>query len=151
MRLGTLLYEAGRFAEALAAFQQASADQEAPAASPGVTDEARVNLAAAGNGIGAVLWKTHKLPEAEAELRRALAIRQGLADDRPAPAYRGHLADTHLRLAVLLADRGRPSEAEAEFRERWRSGGSWPMRIPPSLTSASVWRRSTSTSACYSC
>jgi eukaryotic-like serine/threonine-protein kinase len=117
VRLGTLLQNVGRFAEALAAFQQALADQEAPAASPGATDEARANLAAASNGIGVLLWKTRKLPEAEAELRRALAIRQGLANDRRSvPAYRGHLAETHHKLAVLLAERGRPSEAEAEFR-----------------------------------
>jgi eukaryotic-like serine/threonine-protein kinase len=116
-RLGTLLHNAGRLAEALAAFQQVLADQEPRAASPGATDEARVNLATASNGIGVLLWKTRKLPEAEAELRRALAIRQGLADDRPAvPAYRDHLAETHHKLAVLLAERGRPSEAEAEFR-----------------------------------
>ncbi len=116
-RLGTLLHRAGRFAEALAKFQQALADLEAAAGSPEATDEARVNLAGAVNGIGVLLWKTSKLPEAEAELRRALAIRQELADDRPAvPAYRGHLAETHNRLAVLLADRGRPSEAESEFR-----------------------------------
>jgi serine/threonine protein kinase/tetratricopeptide (TPR) repeat protein len=115
-RLGTLLYNGDRFAEALAAFQQVLADQGASADSPGATDEARVNLAAASNGIGVLLWKTGKLPEAEAELRRALAIRQRLADDRPAvPAHRGHLADTHLRLAILLTDEGRPSEAEAEF------------------------------------
>ncbi len=151
-RLGTLFQNAGRFPEALAAYQEVLADQEAPAASPGATEEDRVNLAAASNGIGVVLRKTRKLPEAEAELRKALAIRQELADDRPdVPAYRGHLAETHHKLAVLLAERGRPSEAEAEFRAALAIGRELVREIPPSLSFASVWRRSTATSAGYPC
>ena len=62
--------------------------------------------------------KTGKPAEAEAEYRKALAIRQKLADDNPADTYfRSRLAASHINLGVLLSTTGKPAEAEAECRK----------------------------------
>ena len=63
---GLLLHD-GRYAEALAAYRQARADQEALAAPRGPSTEARRDLANTINGIGLLLWKTGRPAEAEAE------------------------------------------------------------------------------------
>ena len=65
-----------------------------------------------------LLSKTGKPAEAEAEFRKALAIRQKLADDNPAATgFRSGLADSHFDLGILLSNTGKPAEAEAEFRK----------------------------------
>ena len=61
---------------------------------------------------------TGKPAEAEAEFRKALAIRQKLADDNPAVTdFRSRLADSHINLGILLSETGKPAEAEAEYRK----------------------------------
>ena len=58
-----------------------------------------------------------KLPEAEAEYRRALALLRDLADDNPAVARYGHnLAQVHNNLGYLLSQTGRRAGAETEIR-----------------------------------
>ena len=65
-----------------------------------------------------VLNDTDKKSEAEAEYRKAIALRQKLADDYPAVTeFRSDLASSHNNLGMLLSDTGRPSEAEAEYRK----------------------------------
>ena len=79
-----LLSSTGQAADALAAYRQARADQEALAAAPGAPAAAGRDLADTVHRIGNLLWQTGKPTEAEAEFRRALAIRQKLAADNPA-------------------------------------------------------------------
>src|SRR5262249_51067344 len=79
-RLGNYLSRRlGRNPAALAAFRLARADQEALAAGPGASNDARRDLGATVNGIGRLLIMTGKRTEAEPELRRALEIRAKLA------------------------------------------------------------------------
>ena len=63
-------------------------------------------------------WRaTGKPSEAEAEYRKALAIRQKLADDNPAVTeFRSSLAASHNNLGMRAVGSGKPSEAEAEYR-----------------------------------
>ena len=118
-RLGWLLSDArARPTEALAAYRLARADQEALAAAPGASNEARRDLADTINRIGILLSKTGKPAEAEAEYRKALAIQQKLADDNPAVTdFRSGLANSHHNLGILLSETGKPAEAEAEYRK----------------------------------
>jgi hypothetical protein len=96
--------------------RSARADQEALAAGPGTSDDARRDLAATVHLIALLLSDTGEL--AEAEYRAALAIRQKLADDSSAVAdFRRRLADSHTMLGTLLSKTGKPSEAEAEYRK----------------------------------
>ncbi len=69
-------------------------------------------------GLAELLSKTGKPAEAEAEYRKALAIRQKLSDDNPADTgLRSSLADFHFNHGILLSGTGKPAEAEAEFRK----------------------------------
>ena len=116
--MGWLLTTTGKSADALAAFRLARADQEALAAAPEASNDARYDLADTVRGIGSCCWNTGKPAEAEAEYRRALAIYQKLADDNPAVTkFRNRLAYSHYDLGFLLLDTGKPAEAEAEFRK----------------------------------
>jgi tetratricopeptide (TPR) repeat protein len=82
--MGGLLLRTGHSAEALAAFRRARADQEALAAAPGASNDARSDLALTIHWTSDALDAMGKLSEAEAEKRKALAIRQKLADENPA-------------------------------------------------------------------
>jgi tetratricopeptide (TPR) repeat protein len=58
------------------------------------------------------------LSEAEAECRKAIALRQKLADDYPAVTeFRSDLAGSLNNLGWLLSEAGKPTEAEAELRK----------------------------------
>ena len=85
-QLGYLLSRTGQTTEALAAYRQARADQEALAAAPGASAEARRDLADTINRIGNLLSETGRPAEAEAEYRRALAIYGKLAADNRPPS-----------------------------------------------------------------
>jgi tetratricopeptide (TPR) repeat protein len=115
--MGWLLNTLGKSADALAALRLARADQEALAAAPEASNDARHGLAGTVQRIGALLAKGNP-SQAEAEFRMALAIRQKLADDHPAVTdFRSRLAHSTLVLAILLGPQaGRKAEAEAEFR-----------------------------------
>jgi hypothetical protein len=57
-----------------------------------------------------------RLPEAEAEMRAALAITQKLADDEPDDtAFRSRLAASYYDLGWLFALMGKSADAEAEY------------------------------------
>jgi serine/threonine-protein kinase len=115
--LGQLLSATGQTDAALAAYRQARADQEALAAAPGASAEARRDLADTINRIGARLEATGKMAEAEAEYRTALALRRKLAEDHPAVAeFRRDLAYSHWQLGWRLLQSSRAAEAEAEYR-----------------------------------
>ena len=108
----------GKSADALGAYRQARADQEALAAVPEASNDARRDLADTINRIGLLLWSTGELAEAEAAHRKALEIRQELADDNPAVTeFRSSLAGSHNNLAIVLSDTSKPAEAEAEFHK----------------------------------
>ncbi|MDX1384187.1 MAG: serine/threonine-protein kinase [Thermoanaerobaculia bacterium] len=61
--------------------------------------------------LGVTLWREGRLAEAEAALRRALAVQRG------EETHFQHLAETLLGLGGVLCDRGRPIEAEPLLRE----------------------------------
>ena len=116
-RLGDLLSSTGQATEAMAAYQQARADQEALAAAPGAPAEARSDLAYTVRRIAILLANTGKPTEAEAEFRRTLEINAKLAADYPAVAeYRLRLAGSHNNIGATLMEAGKPSEAEAAYR-----------------------------------
>src|SRR5262249_47245539 len=72
----------------------------------------REELAGSHNNLGIVLTETGRKSESEAEFRKAIAIKQKLADDNPAVTqFRYGLAVSRFQLGVPLL--GRP-EAEAE-------------------------------------
>ena len=117
-RLGRLLSTVGKSADALGAYRQARADQEALAAVPEASTDARRDLADTINRIGLLLWNTGELAAAETAHRKALEIRQELADDNPAVTeFRASLAGSHHNLAIVLSDTNKPAEAEAEFHK----------------------------------
>ena len=122
-------------------YRLARVDQESLAELPGAANEARRNLTATMNRIGALLWQTGKPAEAEAEFRKALAIRQKLADDNPAVTeFRSALAR-----ATSISASSSPRRASCRRRRPgtgtpWRSGRSWPTTTPPSPYFAATWR-----------
>ena len=148
-RLGWLLSDTGQAADALAAFRQALADQEALAAVPGASAAASRDLADTVYSIGDVLGRTGKPSEAEAELRRALDIYQKLADDHPAVTeFRNPLAPRPHTLGMVMVDTGNQAKGEAEYRQALHIYQKLAGRPnPPSPSSADAWRRWPTTSA----
>ena len=68
--MGSLLFATGRKDEAIRAYQMARSDQEALAAVPGATDDARRNLASTISQYAFLLLYYSKMSEAEAEYGR---------------------------------------------------------------------------------
>jgi eukaryotic-like serine/threonine-protein kinase len=115
--LGYLLCKSRKYNDALATLVRARADQEALAAAPGASVDARRDLASTINRIGIVL-QIDKPAEAEAAYRAALDLRRKLAKDYPAIAeYRSSVAQAQLNLGGLLMNKMHKStEAEVEYR-----------------------------------
>ena len=114
--MGWPLFNAGKIADALAAFRLAHADQEALAAAPEASNYARYDLAETLVRTGVLLWKTNE--NAEAAFCEAQAIHRKLTDDNPASTtFRSALAHNQSQLGYLLAKTGKPAEAEAEDRK----------------------------------
>ena len=68
-----------------------------------------------------MLHKAKKLEDAAAEHRRAIEMAEALAADFPAVLdYRQEVPTCHNNLGVVLADLGKLSEAEAEYRTALR-------------------------------
>jgi serine/threonine-protein kinase len=115
--IGWALFEAGKTADALAAYRLARADQEALAAAPGASDDARNDLADTVNRIGVLLLSGGKPAQAEPEFRAALAIHQKLAEDHPGHTrFRYNLAHSYNDLGILLSRTGKLAEAEVQHR-----------------------------------
>ena len=95
-----------------------------------------------------LLSNTGKPAEAEAEYRKALAIRQKLVDDDPAVTdFRSDLAGVTATSATCCRRRASQRRRRPSTARRWRSGRSWPTTTPPTPASAAAWRTATSTSA----
>ncbi len=115
-QMGWLLQKTGKTSDALAALRLARADQEALAAAPEASNDARHDLAETIARIGLLLFWTGKTAEGEAEYRKAMSLYQKLADDNPAVTqFRSDLAQSHYHLGGHL-DWVKPEEAEAEHR-----------------------------------
>ncbi len=112
---------AGRFTrEDLSQLGDADLGASIAQLSPGSTQRAADDLdrTATINRIGALLWQTGKPAEAEAEFRKALVIRQKLADDNPAVTeFRSALPDCHSNLGCILPQTGKPAAAESEHQK----------------------------------
>ena len=107
----------GRTDEAMAAYLQARAEQEALVAAPGASGEQRHDLAATVFGLGKCLHSMGRYSEAEADFRTALTMFRKLVEEYPdAAEYRSSLADNQLQLGVVLWKAGRPRATEAEVR-----------------------------------
>ncbi len=97
------LHSTGHDDDALSAYRLARADRQALAESADATSGDRRDLAATIHGIAIVLSEAGKIPEAEPEYKKAMAIYQRLADDNPAVnLLRSRLADSHVVLGVPL-------------------------------------------------
>jgi tetratricopeptide (TPR) repeat protein len=120
--IGNVLSDMGKPADAIAEYRKAlEINQKQDAEDPTGT-RVRGGLAGNHNSLANMLSKTGKLAEAEAEFRKAVAIRQKLVDDNPADTGRRRrladsLADSHFNHGILLLNRVKPAEAEAEFRK----------------------------------
>jgi serine/threonine protein kinase/Tfp pilus assembly protein PilF len=63
------------------------------------------------------LASQQRLRDKEKSLRSGLAIQESLANEYPAvPIYRQHLAETHLRLAIVIGHLGNPQEDQTHKR-----------------------------------
>src|SRR5262245_33772691 len=82
--MGSLRHDTGKWVDALVSYRLARADQEALADVPGASKETRRDLALTIHSTAWLLRQTDKESEAEAECRKAIALRQKLADDYPA-------------------------------------------------------------------
>ena len=133
--LGLLLAQTGRLAEGEAEQRKALAIRQALADRNPAVSLFREHVAASHFNLGMLLLGTGRPSEAEAErAARPWLYTQRLADDNPAVSgYRSTLANTHVNLGRLLADtRGRPREAEAEYRKGVLAiqRTTWPIRYP---------------------
>ena len=86
-RMGTLLSETGKPAEADAQYRKSLALRQKLADDNPAMIEFRHKLAVSHNNLGFLLSKMGKLAEAEAEYRKAVSLFQKLADDNPAVSY----------------------------------------------------------------
>ncbi|MBI3407627.1 MAG: serine/threonine protein kinase [Planctomycetes bacterium] len=83
-------------------------------ARPGV----RIDLAIAHQNLGNLFLQQNQPVDAVAEIGKALAILQRLADDFPTrPAYGKKLANTHNSMATVLAGQKEFSQAEKQWRQ----------------------------------
>jgi serine/threonine-protein kinase len=116
-QVAQLLRATGDNAGALAAFQeQRDLAERLEAEDP--TDAARSSLALGHLGTGLVYSETGKPEEAMASYRKALAIRQKLADVNPAVTqFQTDLANNHRFIGLLLWNTGKPEEAMLAFRQ----------------------------------
>jgi serine/threonine-protein kinase len=116
--VGDLLRSTGDLTGAMRAYEE-QRDIATALEAESTTDAVRAVLAQSHNGIGNVLLMMVK-PEEEAltAYRKALAIRQKLADASPAVAeLQQALARSHFNIAGVLTVTGRPEEALTAFRK----------------------------------
>jgi tetratricopeptide (TPR) repeat protein len=108
-RCGDVLALQGQPEEACEQYERAIALLEQVPAGP----DQRRELARNANNLGALLKKMGRFAAAEEACRRALSLREGLADEFPGrPEYRQELAATRYLLGALLApQRARQTEA----------------------------------------
>jgi tetratricopeptide (TPR) repeat protein len=87
------------------------------AARAATDEEGRKLVGRAQFRVGRIYDTLGQRAEAEAEYRKALALKEKLAADFPAvPVHRRDLAVTHNNLGALLRNQGKRAEAEAEYR-----------------------------------
>jgi tetratricopeptide (TPR) repeat protein len=116
-KVGGLLKATGDRTGALAAFEEErELAQRLEAECP--TDAVRSVLAKSHHDIGFLLERSGKRKEAMAWYRKALVVRQKLADANPAVAdYQRDLCDTHNNVAVVLVQTGKPEETLTAWRK----------------------------------
>jgi serine/threonine protein kinase len=101
----------------IAILEDAQKQWEVFADSKGDSESMRSIRANAAKNLGSIQYKLGLLAQAEANERKALAIRQALADEFPANnKYRILLADAAQNLGGLLRGSGRTAEADTHFR-----------------------------------
>ncbi len=116
--MGLLLRATGGNAGALAAIrEQRDLAERLEAEHP--SDAVRSVLAQSHHSIGRVLHETAKRQEAMVSYRKALAIRQKLADANPGVTeFQRDLSVTHNNIGIVLAETGKPEEALTAWRKQ---------------------------------
>jgi tetratricopeptide (TPR) repeat protein len=114
---GQLLNATGDFAGALAAFEEQREVAQRLEAEHS-TDAVLSSVASSHHNVAWVLFETGKPEEALALNRKALAIRQKLADANPTGTqFQSPLAASRHNIGVVLKETGKPEEALASWRE----------------------------------
>jgi tetratricopeptide (TPR) repeat protein len=113
---GGVLAEMGRAGRADQAFRQAHDLLDGPGSAPAAAAEDRDALARTCSSWGELHRTLGRLEQAEALLRRAVALREGLLAERPGPAIRGQLAHSWINLGAVLRARRQPDPAEDAYR-----------------------------------
>jgi len=107
---GEVLRRTGRYAEAVEV--TAAAMEQASAAAAAHTPEARADLGTVTMEHGNVLLALHRVEDAEAAFRAAIALREALVRDFPRTQQHRHGLQVVLyNLALLLHNHGRSGEA----------------------------------------
>jgi serine/threonine-protein kinase len=116
--LGSLQYQIGQVAAAMAAYEEASALLK------GVHDplrpgrDFRVELAACDHQIGDLMAATGRTAEALTQYRTARTLREAMNRDHPAVTeFRTGMAECDAAIGILLWKGGQPAEAVASFEK----------------------------------
>jgi serine/threonine protein kinase/tetratricopeptide (TPR) repeat protein len=117
-RVARIEHRLGRKAQAVVAMQMALDGFVTLAADFPAVPEYRQELSLSHHRLGFLLTDLEKLPEAEEQYRKALAIQEKLAADFPTEqAYAQDLSTSRSNLGTLLVKLGKRPEAEEQFRK----------------------------------
>ncbi len=149
-QMGGLLRATGKSADALAAYRLARADQEALAAAPEASNDARHDLADTINRIGVLLARHGqagggggRVPQGAGDLRRSWPT-----TTPPSPNSAAAWREPQQTSACCCETTGKPAEAEAEYRKGLALQQKLADDNPAVTGSAAAWRASHNNLGC---